>query len=45
MWCIFGLFQQFGVHNYDNEVGLLLVRLTTCGFEIEKQSFWTGFAD
>ena len=26
----FALFQQFGVHHYDNKAGLLLVRLTTC---------------
>ena len=37
--CIFGIFQQFDMHNYDNKVGLLLLRLTTCGFEMRNKVF------
>ena len=32
-------FLQFGVHRYDNIVGLLLLRLTTCGFEMRNKVF------
>ena len=47
IWCIFGMFQQFGVYSYDNKVGQLLWRMATCGFGMKSDTFdhldWNSF--
>ena len=36
---VFGLFHQFGVHLYDNKVGLLSMHVTTCESDVRSDVF------